>query len=153
MSLGRAILRVRQELGLTQEEVGQKAGLAPSYLSRIENDHIHPTMATLNRLAAALDLPVGQLLEIAEQAMPPVVPRCPVSRSGACIGDLIRSCHGPKPEGVEGGYTAAEIRILRMVDEIITSGSRESRGALEVILEAMTGGGGAAGGDEGGRRG
>ncbi|MCW1935074.1 helix-turn-helix domain-containing protein [Pararhodobacter zhoushanensis] len=46
----------RRELGLTQEQLGQRAGLAAKHVSRIENGTHEPKVSTLFALISALDL-------------------------------------------------------------------------------------------------
>lgn len=52
----------RKELGLTQEELGQRAGLAAKHVSRIENGTHEPKVSTLLALVSALslDLALGE---------------------------------------------------------------------------------------------
>jgi transcriptional regulator with XRE-family HTH domain len=46
----------RKELGLTQEELGQRAGVAAKHVSRIENGTHEPKVSTLFALVSALGL-------------------------------------------------------------------------------------------------
>ncbi|WP_127108519.1 helix-turn-helix domain-containing protein [Pararhodobacter zhoushanensis] len=46
----------RKEMGLTQEQLGQRAGLAAKHVSRIENGTHEPKVSTLFALISALDL-------------------------------------------------------------------------------------------------
>ena len=52
----------RKELGMTQEELGQRAGLAAKHVSRIENGTHEPKVSTLFALVSALglDLALGE---------------------------------------------------------------------------------------------
>lgn len=61
-SLNQALRSRRKELGLTQEELGQRAGLAAKHVSRIENGAHEPKVSTLFALTAALglDLVLGE---------------------------------------------------------------------------------------------
>ena len=139
MSVGKAVLRIRQQKGLTQKDVGRKARLATSYISRIENDRIQPTMVTLRRLADALGVGAAEIFELSDAPRPVHVNRCPVSSSGSCIGELIRSHKGAPPKNSKGKatYGPQEIRLLRMADYVILHGSRSMRQALAVILESL----------------
>lgn len=56
------IKRRRAELELTQEQLCAKAGLSLDAVSRIESGSRVPRLDTLERLAAALDLSVVELL-------------------------------------------------------------------------------------------
>ena len=52
-----ALLRsLREERGLTQYKLAQKAGLTPSAVSRLESGSRNPSRKTLVRLAQALEL-------------------------------------------------------------------------------------------------
>lgn len=137
MSLGNAILRIRLEKNLTQGQLGRSAEIAPSYLSRIENDHVQPTMATLGRIATALGVPTSTIFQVSERGPGAFEHRCPVSTSGKCIGEQIRSAHGRIPRGRRISYGKEELRLLRMADYVVLNGSKSVRGALAVVLEAL----------------
>jgi transcriptional regulator with XRE-family HTH domain len=51
MSLGQKISRLRQERGLTLQEVSDGSGLTPSFLSRLERDKVNISVANLRKLA------------------------------------------------------------------------------------------------------
>jgi transcriptional regulator with XRE-family HTH domain len=54
--LKQALRSRRKALGLTQEELGQRAGLAAKHVSRIENGTHEPKVSTLFALVSALGL-------------------------------------------------------------------------------------------------
>jgi transcriptional regulator with XRE-family HTH domain len=54
--------RLREERGLSQEAVGDRAGMTQSQYARIERGDVDPTLKTLKRLTVALDLPLSDLL-------------------------------------------------------------------------------------------
>lgn len=57
MSLGRKIRRIREEAGLTQEELAQEIGTQASAISRIEDaDYDAHTVTLLSKVANALDM-------------------------------------------------------------------------------------------------
>ena len=56
------VARLRLDRGLTQEEVAVKAGLSRLALGRIERGAVVPRASTLNALAKALTVPVGELV-------------------------------------------------------------------------------------------
>src|SRR5438128_7196237 len=56
MNLGESIRSIRQTKGLSQGEMQKRTGILRSYLSRVENGHTVPSFATLQRLAAAMDV-------------------------------------------------------------------------------------------------
>jgi transcriptional regulator with XRE-family HTH domain len=57
-------LRVlRRRRGLTQEALAEKAGLSRTYLARLETARQEPTLSTLVKLAKALQVKPGRLLD------------------------------------------------------------------------------------------
>jgi transcriptional regulator with XRE-family HTH domain len=54
MNLGESIRKIRQARGLSQGEMQKRTGILRSYLSRVENGHTVPSLATLQRLASAM---------------------------------------------------------------------------------------------------
>ena len=137
MSVGKAVLQIRQEKRMTQSEVGRRARLATSYISRIENNRIQPTMTTLGRLADALDVSVSGIFQVGERGGVPGKQRCPVSTSGDCIGELIRSHHGRAPRSKKTAYGKEELRLLKMTESLAMHGSKPVRQALAVVLESL----------------
>lgn len=55
-ALGEAVRARRQELGLSQREVGRRAGMTQSAVARFEGGGTVPTFPVLDRLARALGL-------------------------------------------------------------------------------------------------
>lgn len=51
----RAIIRARIETGLTQEQLAKKIGTKQSVVSRLESGRANPSVAFLQKLAAALN--------------------------------------------------------------------------------------------------
>lgn len=49
-------------MGWTQEDLGERAGLHPSYIGQIERADKKVSLATVERLASALGISVGYLL-------------------------------------------------------------------------------------------
>ena len=48
--------------GLTQAQLGARCGMADSAIRRYESGRGNPTINTLERIATALDIPVGELI-------------------------------------------------------------------------------------------
>jgi transcriptional regulator with XRE-family HTH domain len=69
VALGRAIrqLRTADELQLSQEELGLKADIHPTWISHIEAGRTNPAWGTVRRIADALDVSVSELADLAEQ--------------------------------------------------------------------------------------
>ena len=61
LQLGPRIRSLRQARRLTLREVSQRAGVTESFLSQVERDVTSPSIATVQRIARALDLSIAQL--------------------------------------------------------------------------------------------
>jgi transcriptional regulator with XRE-family HTH domain len=62
-NLGQNLRIARQRLELTQEQVAERSGVHATEVSRIEAGKRDPKVTTLERLAAAVEVPPGRLLE------------------------------------------------------------------------------------------
>jgi transcriptional regulator with XRE-family HTH domain len=65
--LGRAIKRLRTERGLSQEEVGRRAEIHPTWISHIESGRNNPAWGSVRRIAAALEVRLSELAALAEE--------------------------------------------------------------------------------------
>ena len=61
--LGSNLRDARKRLGLTQEDVAERSGVHPTEVSRIEAGKRDPRISTLLRLARALEVRPGELLD------------------------------------------------------------------------------------------
>ena len=61
--VGRNVRRLRDESGLTQEVLADKAGIHQTYLSGVEGGKRNPSVVVLERIATALSVDVAKLLE------------------------------------------------------------------------------------------
>ncbi len=136
MSVGIKIRQIRLRSGKTQREVCQGTGLAVSYLSRLENGRINPSIQTLQRLARSLKVPISSFFDadpVLEQG-----DRCPVSLDGSCILDQIFVSVGRPLEGREA-YTREQLELLRLCNYLLHSGNKKIRVTLRTLLRALAG--------------
>lgn len=61
--LGPNLRAARERLGLTQEQVAERSGVHVTEVSRIETGKRDPQVSTVRRLAAAVEVKPGQLLD------------------------------------------------------------------------------------------
>lgn len=61
--LGTKLREARERSGLTQEQVAQRSGVHATEVSRIEAGKRDPRVTTLRRLAKAVEVKPGQLLD------------------------------------------------------------------------------------------
>jgi transcriptional regulator with XRE-family HTH domain len=59
--LGATIRSLRQARHLTLRDVAERAGVTESFLSQVERDVASPSIASVHRIARALDLSIAQL--------------------------------------------------------------------------------------------
>ena len=135
MSLGKAILRIRRRADMTQKDVSDVSGLAVSYLSRIENDRVVPSIRTLNRISDGLGIPLHQFFAV-EKPLDPG-DRCPVSLSGRCILDHAHLGRGRKPLPDAELYSPRQLEILRQCNYLLQARDKEILTTLEVVLESL----------------
>lgn len=69
-AFGEAVRFRRKAIGLTQEDLAERAGMQTAAVSRIERGDASPNLRTIERIAAALSLRVSQLLMQAESLLP-----------------------------------------------------------------------------------
>jgi XRE family transcriptional regulator, regulator of sulfur utilization len=60
--VGAALAALREQRGLSLDEVSRQAGVSKSMLSQIERGQANPTVAVVWRLATAFGVPLGELL-------------------------------------------------------------------------------------------
>ena len=67
VSIGTEVRRLRKSLDLTVAELGTAASISAGMLSKIENGAISPSLATLDALAKALNVPISSLFAETEE--------------------------------------------------------------------------------------
>src|SRR5687767_8678420 len=92
IALGKRLKAWRDFRGLTQADVEHRGGLAHNALSRIETGSVSPKLATLERIAAALELSIEEL----HLRMPPVGPS--IASNSADLHQLKRLIEELPPE-------------------------------------------------------
>ena len=68
IAFGANVRSLRHKLGLSQEEVADRAGIHVTYLSGIERGRRNPSLKNIRRVALALGVPVRELLSFEEPA-------------------------------------------------------------------------------------
>jgi transcriptional regulator with XRE-family HTH domain len=66
IGLGRAIRTLRNRAQLSQEALGQRAGIHSTWISHIESGRINPTWGNVRRIARGLEVKLKDLAELAE---------------------------------------------------------------------------------------
>jgi transcriptional regulator with XRE-family HTH domain len=68
-AFGIALRKLRQAGKLTQEQLGFEAGLRRTFISSLELGEKQASLATLERLAAAFDLPMSKFIQLVEKEL------------------------------------------------------------------------------------
>ncbi len=66
MKIGRAVVFLRTMAQLTQVELAEMVEISSAYVSLIEREKRDPTIATVAKIASALGVSLGRLIQVAE---------------------------------------------------------------------------------------
>ena len=75
MEIGKRLYELREAKGLTQDALRNRVGLAPTRISQVENGHVTPSLAVLERWAKALEVELYQLFFVGDGK--PEAPKLP----------------------------------------------------------------------------
>lgn len=68
LEFGRVLRRLRLAAGFTQEQLGHEAGLQRNYVSLMERGVNQPTLTTLFKLAAVLNISASEMIAEVEKS-------------------------------------------------------------------------------------
>lgn len=68
MTTGELIRKCRKEAGLTQKELGERAGIAEPTIRKYESNRLNPKIETLQKIADALNVNVSELSDNVQHA-------------------------------------------------------------------------------------
>ncbi|MCR4419962.1 MAG: helix-turn-helix transcriptional regulator [Clostridia bacterium] len=88
--LGARLRTLRQARSMTQEQLAEHAGLHPTYVAKIEAGARLPSLEALERLAAALHVPLSSIVGAMDEIEETVA--APEDRLIADLKDLLREC-------------------------------------------------------------
>ena len=66
MVIGNRLRELRESKELSQGDIEKRSGLLRCYISRVENGHTVPAVATLEKMARALEVPMYRLFHDGE---------------------------------------------------------------------------------------
>ncbi len=136
MTLGKRILELRLKSERTQQQVSQLTGLAVSYLSRLENDRMSPSIRTLTKISEALHVPLTSFFD--DKPVLEAKDRCPVSLSGRCILVQLFVGQGRRPKTNLESYSPQQLEILRACDYLLHTGDKETVKMLSLLMKSLT---------------
>jgi transcriptional regulator with XRE-family HTH domain len=135
MSIGTRLIQLRNQKGLTQQQLGDLAGLAASYVSRIENRHLEPRPHTLSKIAIALGVPMSEIFQ--ERSSQLGTLQCVITSSGNCIMNLLHPSHGKRLHPAVESYDPHQLQLLRMANYLIQTADKRLLDSLDVLLGAL----------------
>ncbi len=101
-SLGARLRELRKERSLSQRELARRADVSANAISLIERDEISPSVATLQRLAGALQMKISYFFEYEEEEQNIIHVKADNSPSlvgsGVTISGVGRRLHGQEIE-------------------------------------------------------
>ena len=68
-ALGKVIRDRRRELGLSQEQFGELAGMHRTYVGMVERGEKNITLTNIVKVGQALEIPASELLRLAEEQL------------------------------------------------------------------------------------
>src|SRR5581483_3550940 len=72
-NLGEMVRLLREKSHLSVRTLANKAGFSPSFISQVENGQASPSIASLERIASALGVTLGEFFRTAELSLPSIV--------------------------------------------------------------------------------
>jgi transcriptional regulator with XRE-family HTH domain len=135
MSIGTRIIQLRNQKGLSQQQLSDRTGLAASYISRIENRHLEPRPHTLRKIASGLGVPVSEIFQ--ERISQADTLQCVITSSGNCIMNLLRSSPGKRAQPSVESYNPHQLQLLRMANYLVQTGDKRLLDSLDVLFGAL----------------
>ena len=112
MSIGQRIRHIRTQKGISQGDIERSTGMLRGYISRVEHGHTVPSVETLQRFAAALDVPMYRLFYTAQDEPTPVAAG---GRLPATLEELAQD------SGTEGTDARFLLQLKPLVGKIVES--------------------------------
>jgi transcriptional regulator with XRE-family HTH domain len=66
-ALAQAIVTLRRERSLTQEELGSRAEIHPTWISHVESGRVNPTFLNVVRISRGIGVSPADLVRLAEE--------------------------------------------------------------------------------------
>jgi transcriptional regulator with XRE-family HTH domain len=101
--LGGRVRLLREQRGLSQEKLAERAGLTSKFLGEVERVETNPSTTSVARLAAALSVNVGDLFEAGDELLPVQTTQLDqVQESYRTLGLAIEGLRSPGDNGTNG---------------------------------------------------
>ena len=120
MVIGERLRELREQKKLSQGDIEKRTGLLRCYISRVENGHTVPAVATLEKLARAFEVPMYQLFYDSDK--PPEVPNLIKRKSS---DDLV------------WGSSGEDAKFLNKLRRLLGKAKEEDRKLILYTLQKM----------------
>jgi transcriptional regulator with XRE-family HTH domain len=120
MVIGDRLRELREQKKLSQGDIEKRTGLLRCYISRVENGHTVPAVATLEKLARAFEVPMYQLFYDSDK--PPEVPNLIKRKSS---DDLV------------WGSSGKDAKFLNKLRRLLAKAKEEDRKLLLYTAQKM----------------
>jgi transcriptional regulator with XRE-family HTH domain len=124
-----ALRRFRKARGLSLDQLALKSGVSRAALSQIEGARTNPTLSVLWKIAAGLDIPFSELLEMPEET------NAKLLRNGDAV--LLRSADGRMESRLMspgGSNPGVELYELRLAPKGLHRSEPHTRGTVETVV-------------------
>ncbi len=115
MLIGKRLRDLREKLDLSQGDIERRTGLLRCYISRVENGHTVPSLETLERMSAALEVPLYELFYEGDNA----------------------SGQGPKTNSKEQAEAESEARFFEKVKRLTESIDEKDHQLLLYVAQKL----------------
>lgn len=122
MAIGQKLRNLREQRGLSQGDIEKASGMPRSYVSRVENEQIIPSIETLYRFAAALNVELYRFFCPEDNA--PETPHLTSRRSLEALAS-------------EAGPAGAQARLLLKLKELVGKMVEGDRAFLLHFLQKL----------------
>jgi len=120
--IGERLRQLREQKGFSQGDIEKASGLLRCYISRVEHGHTVPSLETLERFAAALDVPLYRLFYTGED--PPPTPNLTPRQTLEELAD-------------EPGASGSEARFLLKLKDVIGKMVESDRALLMDVARKL----------------
>jgi transcriptional regulator with XRE-family HTH domain len=120
MVIGERLRALREQKKFSQGDIEKRTGLLRCYISRVENGHTIPAVATLEKMARALEIPMYQLFYDSDK--PPEVPNLIKRKSS---------------DDLAWGSSGKDAKFLNKLRRLMGKASEQDRKLLLFTLQKM----------------
>ena len=120
MVIGNRLRELREQKNFSQGDIEKRTGLLRCYISRVENGHTVPAVATLEKLARAFEVPMYQLFY--DGAGPPKVPNLIARKSS---------------EDIAWGSSGKDAKFLNKLRRLLAKAKEEDRKLILYTAQKM----------------